>query len=159
MIQEITHDGLLLCDIQANTFEQSIQLACSSEVFIRRFMNSEVATEFDSLAFLDDTKTIQDVYDDLKKQYGEFNYGSTKFSTQALFWIGYIYRYFCFTYNLSSKTAYKLIKPNELNEAYLPYHTLDPVNAIDRLLEEKNISFKDEDFFKRSYEIFKKNRL
>ena len=37
-------DGLLLCDLQGNAFELSIQLtATSSEIFMRRFMNSKVA--------------------------------------------------------------------------------------------------------------------
>ena len=42
-------DGLLLCNLQATTFEMSIETeSMSSEVFIRRFMNSHVAKDLDN---------------------------------------------------------------------------------------------------------------
>ena len=42
-------DGLLLCNLQATTFEMSIETeSISSEVFIRRFMNSQVAKDLDN---------------------------------------------------------------------------------------------------------------
>ena len=37
-------DSSILCEIQAKAFELSADmLDCSSEIFIRRFMNSEIA--------------------------------------------------------------------------------------------------------------------
>lgn len=159
-MKEIDKDGLLLCDIQAEVFEESSQrLNISSEMFMRRFMNSNIATEFDSLAFLDGTKTKDNIFEELEEEYGNSSYGTNKFNKNSLYWIGYIYRYFSYTYELTSKQVYKIIKPKELNDVYLPYHTLDPKNAIERLLEEKDISLESNDLFKRNYEIFKKIRL
>ena len=44
IMRKMDKDGLLLCDLQGNAFELSIQLtATSSEIFMRRFMNSKVA--------------------------------------------------------------------------------------------------------------------
>lgn len=158
-MKKIDKDGLLLCEIQANLFEESlIKTNCSSEVFIRRYMNSEIATVLDSTAFLDDTKTTSNIFDEIKEEYGISNYGTNKFNSETLYWIGYLYRYFSYTYELSSKEVYKIIKPKELNELYLPYHTLDLKAAIDRILEEKNISFDEKDMFDRSYKIFKRIR-
>ena len=40
-VKKIDNDGLLLCEIQAETFEKSIdKMNSSSEIFIRRFMKS-----------------------------------------------------------------------------------------------------------------------
>lgn len=159
-MKEIDRDGLLLCEIQAELFEKSmLKVSCSSEVFIRRFMNSKIAVELDTSAFLDDTKTIENIFDEIENEYGKSSYGKNKFNSESLYWIGYIYRYFSYTYELTSKQTYRIVKPSELNKVYLPYHTFDPKFAIERILEEKNISFKQEDLFNRNYEIFKKIRL
>lgn len=159
-MKEINKDGLLLCEIQAELFKESnFKLNCSSEVFIRRFMNSKIAIELDTSAFLDDTKTIENIFEAIENEYGKSNYGKNKFNSESLYWIGYIYRYFSYTYELTSKQVYKIVKPSELDKVYLPYHTFDPKFAIERILEEKDISFKQEDLFYRNYEIFKKIRL
>lgn len=43
-IKKINRDGLLLCELQAKTFENSIdKMESSSEIFIRRFMKSKIA--------------------------------------------------------------------------------------------------------------------
>lgn len=145
-MKKMDKDGLLLCKLQGDIFENSLNyVKTSSEIFIRRFMNSNIVKEMDSLAFLDDTLSVNDVYDLIELEYGESNYGKVKYHTEALFWIGYIYRYFAYTYELSSRQVYKIIKPKELNELYYPYHTLDCEQAIERILEAKEISFDQEE--------------
>ena len=142
---KLDRDGLSLCKIQGELFEKSItNVTTSSSIFIRRFMNSMVAKEFDSKDFLNETTSINDIYRSLEEEFGKSEYGSIKFNSEVMFWIGYIYRYFSYTYNLSSKQVYKIIKPNELNELYYVYHTFDCANAIERVLEEKGISFEKE---------------
>lgn len=142
---KLDRDGLSLCKIQGELFEKSItNVSTSSSIFIRRFMNSEIAKAFDSKDFLNDTISINGIYKELDAQFGESKYGSTKFNSEVLFWIGYIYRYFSYTYDLSSKQVYKIIKPNELNEMYYVYHTFDCANAIERILEEKGICFEED---------------
>lgn len=44
----------------------------------------------------------------------------------------------------------KLIKPKELRELFLAYHTLDPSQAIERILEAKNILYDDEGELQRT---------
>ena len=44
------------------------------------------------------------------------------------------------------------------NELFLAYHTLDPSQAIERILEAKNILHDDEGELQRQYTIFKKIR-
>lgn len=159
-MKQIDQDGILLCEIQAQIFKQSIRkIPCSSEVFLRRFLNSKIATELDSGAFLDDTKTTRDVYLAIEKEYGQLNYGTNRFDSEILCWMGYLYRYFSYTYELSSKQTYKLIKPKELKESYFTYCDTDPAIAIDKIMNEKGIVLKEENIFQRNLDIFRNIRL
>ena len=152
-------DGLLLCNLQATTFEMSIETeSISSEVFIRRFMNSQVAKDLDNESALQTSIQPQTIFDRLEEQYGSSNYGSVKYSKNEIYWIGYIYRYFSYTYELSSDRVYKTIKPRELRELFVPYHSMDPSQAIERILEAKNLIFDEKKELERQYNIFKKIR-
>lgn len=142
-MKEIDNKGLLLCDLQSELFEYSICLECSSEIFIRRFMHSKVANRFDTLQILDSINSKYDILDELLSEYGKINYGSLKYSKNQLYWIGHFYRYLCYTYEISSKQAYKIIKPKELKTLFKAYHTLDTKHAIERVLEAKNIVLDD----------------
>ena len=75
----------------------------------------------------------------IEEEYGASTYGSVKYNLNELYWIGYLYRYFSYTYNMSSIQVYKIVKPKELRGLYLPYHTLDPSQAIERILGSKNL--------------------
>lgn len=76
-----------------------------------------------------------------------------------MYWIGYLYRYFSFTYELSSLQVYKIIKPKELRALYLPYHSLSPSQAIERILESKGMMYNETVETKRQLEILKKIRV
>lgn len=148
-----------LCDIQAELFEKSVKcLEMSSEVFVRRFMNSKIALELDNEAFLDDSKTIDDIFIELDKQYGKTTYGTKKYNADAMYWAGYLYRCFSYTYEISSKQAYKVIPLKEAISVYEPYHSLDITHAIERILEAKNISYNKDDLLKKGVQILKRIR-
>lgn len=158
-MRDIDSDGKKLCSIQADLFIKSVtSLEMSSEVFVRRFMNSKVVQELDNNSFLSDSKTIDDIFNDLDNQYGKTSYGSVKYNQEAMYWTGYLYRYMAYTYELSSKQVYKLLPLKEVVRAYLAYHTMDVQVAIERLLEAKNISFNENDNFKRNLSIMKQIR-
>lgn len=158
-MRKIDHDGLLLCKIQGAIFENSLKKTkTSSEIFIRRFMFSDIAKEFDSKAYLDGTLTKDEVFELIEEEYGKSNYGKNKYNSEALYWIGYLYRYFSYTYELTSKQVYRYVKPKELNGLYLAYHTLDCSQAIERILQAKNISFDIDEQNKRLLQIIKETR-
>lgn len=81
----------------------------------------------------------KDILNMIEEDYGASKYGSVKYNLNELYWIGYLYRYFSYTYNMSSIQVYKIVKPKELRGLYLPYHTLDPSQAIERILGSKNL--------------------
>ncbi|MBQ8292355.1 MAG: hypothetical protein IJX78_00955 [Bacilli bacterium] len=152
---KIDNNGLILCDIQSELFEESLSLKCSTEVFIRRFMNSKVVGMFDKGQILEDTLTIKDIFDCLDDEYGVSSYGKIKYNKNELYWIGHFYRYFSYTYNLSSKQVYKLIKPKELRILYKAYHTFDTKFAIERILETKKINL-NIDYNEKGLELLRK---
>lgn len=158
-MKKISKDGLLLCELQAETFENSIdKIESSSEIFIRRFMKSEIAKRFDNESVLESNIQANDVLELVIEQYGASNYGSVKYTRNEIYWIGYIYRYFAFTYELTSAQVYKIVKPKELRGVFLPYHTMDPAQAIERILEAKGILTDEKEELNRQYEIFKRIR-
>ena len=158
-MRKISKDGLLLCELQAETFENSTdKSATSSDIFIRRFMKSEIAKKLDNESVLDSNIQAADILEFIDEEYGVSSYGSVKYSRDEIYWIGYIYRYFAYTYEMTSAQIYKIVKPKELRGVFLPYHTMDPAQAIERILEAKGILINEDEELKRQYKIFKRIR-
>ena len=158
-MKKIDKNGLLLCDLQATAFEWSVdKIESSSEIFIRRFMKSEIAKRFDNESVLETNIQANDILQLVDEEYGVSDYGSVKYTRNEMYWIGYIYRYFAVTYELTSPQVYKIVKPKELRGLFLPYHTMDPAQAIERILEAKEMLIDEDMELKRQYEIFKRIR-
>ena len=68
-MKTIDKDGLSLCTLQGNVFASSLDnVECSSKIFMRRFLNSKVAREFDSSSILDGAMTIKDICFELEEE-------------------------------------------------------------------------------------------
>ena len=149
--------GLKMCSLQAQIFEQSHKaVPCGSKIFMRRFMYSKVARRMDKDGFLYDAISTSDVLDEIDGEYGKSDYGREKYDEDVLYWIGYLYRYWAYTRQVPSKQIYHIVKPNELQKLYLPYHSLDVDVAIERILESKGRT--EEEEFKRAVEIMRQVR-
>ena len=158
-MRKITRDGLLLCNLQAKTFELAVDsTTVSSEIFIRRFMNSKIAKILDNESILHTNIHEKDILLILEEEYGQSKYGSVKYTHNEMFWIGYLYRYFSYTYELSSIQVYKIVKPKELRELFFAYHTLDTSQAIERIIEAKGLLLDEKSEIQRQYQIYKKIR-
>lgn len=130
---------LKACRLQGDIFEKSvIYLDCGSATFIRNFMNSKIASHIDKGTIMQESISLDKIFNSYKEEYGDKKYGSIQFKPQAMFWIGYLYRYWCEMYRISSKSVYKIINGSELNSLYLSYHTFSPEKAIKRIQESKN---------------------
>lgn len=158
-MKKINKDGLLLCELQATAFENSAdKIDSSSEIFIRRFMNSKIAKRLDNESILESNIQANDILQMVNEEYGVSNYGSIKYTHNELYWIGYVYRYFAITYELTSVQVYRIVKPKELRSLFLPYHTMDPSQAIERILEAKGLLLNENMELERQYKIFKRIR-
>ena len=65
-------------------------------------MNSKICKSIDDGGILQTNMNDYDVVERVQEQYGESQYGSVKYTANELYWIGYIYRYYSYTYELSS---------------------------------------------------------
>ena len=151
-MKQFDEKGLELCKIQANLFALSVNKANgSSYLFIRRYMNSKVCEKMDNLTYLFEKN---DVFYELQGK----DVNGIKLSQDILYWIGYIYRYWAYTYELSSKEIYRIISGKEMSDLYGPYHTMDPNAAIERIYEYKNIDKQQSqiDILRKNY---KKNEV
>ena len=80
-MKKMDKDGLILCDLQAEAFEISIDLCeTSSDIFVRRFMNSKVSKNIDNGGILETNLQSKDIIEDVNEEYGKSNYGSVKYT-------------------------------------------------------------------------------
>ena len=158
-MRAIDHDGLLLCRIQGELFATSAaHCRCSSPVFIRRFMNSTVARRMDSDRFLDESDSTESLYAELEEQYGPSAYGTIRYDAEVLYWMGYLYRYWAYTREKSSASIYRTIPGRELVGQFAPLHTLDPDQAIERLLEARGLNDAEGDLTSRGVQSLRRLR-
>lgn len=138
-MRKFDHEGLLLAEYQGKLFEKSHDLNCSSPIFLRRFLHSDLVGVLDknrtSSLSLDANEGINDIL----KQYGDTNYGKIKYSRSSLFWMGYMYRYICYTREESTNFIMKLFDQKMMNAVYYSYHTQDPEWVVKSLLDLKEL--------------------
>ena len=76
-MKKIDRDGLLLCELQATAFENSIdKMDSSSETFIRRFMKSNIAKRMDDESILESNLQANDILQLVDEEYGVSHYGT-----------------------------------------------------------------------------------
>ena len=156
-MREMDNYGLKLCKFQAELFQRSIdEMDCSSKIFIRRFMFSDLAKRMDKNGFLYNAIDVTDALYEIEYQFGPSVYGTVKFEKEELYWMGYIYRYWSYITEKKSKQIYKIVNPEEMKKLYFPYHSLDPQQAIERIQESKGIVLEDD--IKRGVEILRRVR-
>ena len=70
-MKKIDTYGLKLCNFQAELFQKSLnETTCSSKIFIRRFMLSDLAKRMDSEGFLFDAIDVTDALCEIEEQFG-----------------------------------------------------------------------------------------
>lgn len=139
-MRQMDSNGLALCRMQGRYFEASAAaVPCASAVFVRRFMNSQLASRMDSGAFLFESNTTAQVFEELDQEFGASDYGTVKFAPDELYWMGYLYRYWACAFEMRSARVFKCIGARELRELFIPYHSLDPEQAIRRIAEANGI--------------------
>lgn len=132
---------MTLCDTQGQLFELAAERGYASETFIKAYMTSAVAAdmdkEFHHIQWAGKAYILSRMEDELSEQLIK---GGEIYDKEALYWMGYIYRYWHFYTGEISREIYKQASAKTMNVVYLMYHTMSPEMAIDRLKEacEKN---------------------
>ncbi len=127
---------LTLCDTQGQLFELAAERRYASEAFVKAFMTSQVSAdmdkEFHHVQWAGKAYILSRMEDELSAQLSK---DGEIYDKEALYWMGYIYRYWSFYTGESSKEIYKQAPAKTMNIVYLMYHTMSPELAIDRLKE------------------------
>lgn len=150
-MREFDLNGLRLAEFQGSIFEASVDaFSCSSNVFLRRFKLSNLAKNLDKneSAFIDGD--VLEALRQIETQFGISDYGNEKFSKESMFWMGYFYRYICYTRDVSTSFVFSLFKYETLNKLYYVYHTQDMKWCLDSLLEVNGLT---EDIFDKNKRI------
>ena len=129
------HDGLLLAEYQGKIFEISTELRCSTAVFLRRFLHSDLLKKMDKNDVTSLSLDANEGIESIQNQFGESDYGKNKYSKNSMFWIGYIYRYISYTRGVTTKFVMRLFPYKQLNDVYYSFHTQDPEWCVHSLLE------------------------
>ena len=98
----------------------------------------------------DKKKALELAIASIEKQFGKTKYGKVKYSKDALFWMGYIYRYISFTRDCDTRFLMNVFKHKQLNDLYYVYHTQDNEWCIKSLLELNGL---DENVFDRNWRL------
>lgn len=155
-MKKIDEKGFKLCKIQGRLFERSrVEFQGSSPMFIKLFMNGETAKLFDDGSILFLSTGIE--YNELGLPRNYLKEKAKKpvlYSANELNWIGYMYRYWCYTRGLTSLRAYRLIPSTKFLQSYLPMHTQDPEVALRTVIESQGLA--DYDLCQTIVEAYRK---
>ena len=135
-MREFDYNGLLLATFQGKIFEQSVdRFESSTPIFIRRFLHSELLDRLDKNdSYILSLDPIE-AFNDIEEQFGVSSYGKIKYPKEALFWIGYMYRYISYTRNVTTWFLFKTFSFKQMLSVYYTYHTQDPEWCVESLLE------------------------
>lgn len=127
---------LKLCDIQGRLFESFADCQYDSESLVKSFMTSDLAKDLDSeynrMQWAGEEYLLEELLATCKEK---LTVKVEDVSKEALFWMGYIYRYWHFYTGEESSKIYKQAPFDTMNTNYLMFHTLDSEMAIENLKE------------------------
>ena len=129
---------LKLCDIQGRLFELSVKKYCNSEQFVSFFMKSNTARYLDSkynrMQWAGEEYLLEEVLDEAG---GKITTTDAPYDSEVMYWMGYIYRYWHYYKEESSKKIYQQANVKTMKQNYMMFHTMAPELAIDDLIEIK----------------------
>ena len=127
---------LNLCKRQGRLFALASAEGYNSKKFIQSFMKSELAKGIDSVynryQWVGEDYWLQELMDEIKKpvpKTGEV------LEEDVMYWIGYLYRFWHFYKDASSKDIFAIAPYERMNTNYLFFHSMSPEMAVDDLIE------------------------
>ncbi len=127
---------LNLCKRQGKLFALASAKGYNSKKFIQSFMKSELAKGIDSVynrfQWVGEDYWLQELMDEIKKpipKSGEI------LEEDVMYWIGYLYRFWHFYKDASSKDIFAIAPYERMNTNYLFFHSMSPEMAVDDLIE------------------------
>lgn len=152
-MREFDANGLRLAEFQAAVFEKSAaRFQCSSKIFMRRFLHSDLLSVLDGNESAKIFLTTDEALDEIEKQFGKSTYGKIKYSAESLFWMGYLYRYISYTRETETPFLFRIFSYEQMNGLYFTYHTQDNEWCVRNLLELNGLT---ENIFDKNWRLRK----
>lgn len=132
---QLNHFQLQQCKIQAKLFALAYGSGYDPRAFVTAFMNSAAAegldADYDRMQWAGEEYILQEVVEsaDLTK-----TSSPDEVSAEALFWAGYLYRYWHFLTGESSRQIYAQASIDVLLDVYPGMHALSPEMAVEDLV-------------------------
>ena len=130
----MTSIELQLCDIQGRLFKLSARRGISSAEFIKVFIKSATAKALDSIynrmQWAGEEYLLEEVIDEVGDR---FNKPGEVYSEELIYWIGYIYRYWHYVTDESSKNIYKQAPVKVIRKNYERLDMRTPEEVIEIL--------------------------
>jgi hypothetical protein len=128
-MRKMDNAGELMCKEQADFFADSLMKSSeSSAQFIRHFLTSDVAREFDESG-------RYDLLESFYREKPSAKRGGERYSKEELHWLGYLYRYIAYTRMFTSAQLFRVMPSKELRPYFPSYHTQDMERSARQLLE------------------------
>ena len=137
----LTRAQLIQVEVQAKLFEDAGKLGYDGKTFADGFMRSKTSVDFysdyDRLQWLGGKYLLAEFLDEsgLKPSHapGDDN-------LEALFWAGYVYRYWNFLTGESPREINRQADATAMYETWLGYHTLSVEEAVLRLKDDAKVA-------------------
>ena len=134
-MENLTFEKRQLCDIQGRLFELAGKNGYDCPLFIEAFMNSQTAAAlddvYDRLQWAGEEYILEELNDEVKG----LRKAGTVYSSEVMYWAGYVYRYWHYYTKENSREIYQMADAKTMNECWLGFHTLGVEMAIDDLKE------------------------
>ena len=128
-------DKRQLCDIQGRLFELALKNDYDCPQFLETFMNSQAAVSlddtYDRLQWAGEEYILEELEDEAKG----LKKAGTIYDREVMYWAGYVYRYWHYYTNETSREIYQIADAKTMNDCWLGFHTLDVELAIEDLKE------------------------
>ena len=132
----MTSIELQLCDIQGRLFKLSARKGISSAEFIKVFMKSATAKALDSaynqMQWAGEEYLLEEVIDEAGDR---FEKPGEVYAEELIYWIGYIYRYWHYWTEESSKEIHKQVSAKVTKQNYERLYAMTPEEVIEVLKE------------------------
>lgn len=123
-----------LCDDQGELFYQAEREKFDTKDFIEKWMNSKVAEEYDNEIHWTHGMSEAYLFSYLQDVAGKVKKSRNRSPKDALWWIGYMYRYLCICEKISSKEAVARFSPEDMYGFYRAFNCMSMKLALEDIL-------------------------
>lgn len=98
-------------------------------------MNSRAALALDDVYDRLQWAGEEYILEEIEEEAGGLKKAGIVYDREIMYWTGYVYRYWYYYANITSRDIYKIANAQLMHDSWLGFHTLDVEMSIDNLVE------------------------